>query len=35
MWWEIANHYNGNRTVAGYDLINEPTGAEQQAVISA
>jgi len=24
MWWEIANHYNGNPTVAGYDLINEP-----------
>ena len=24
MWWMIANHYNGNPTVAGYDLINEP-----------
>src|SRR6202789_870514 len=20
MWWEIANHYSGNGTVAGYDL---------------
>jgi len=27
MWWEIANHYKGNATVAGYDLINEPIGA--------
>jgi endoglucanase len=27
MWWQIANRYNGNATVAGYDLINEPTGA--------
>jgi endoglucanase len=36
MWWQIANHYNGNPTVAGYDLINEPTGApNNNAVISA
>jgi endoglucanase len=36
MWWEIANHYKGNSTVAGYDLINEPTGAPSNAaVISA
>src|ERR1700685_3534906 len=36
MWWEIANHYNGNSTVAGYDLINEPTGAPSNtAVINA
>jgi len=36
MWWQIANHYNGNPTVAGYDLINEPTGAPSNAaVISA
>ena len=27
MWWQIANHYKGNATVAGYDLINEPMGA--------
>jgi endoglucanase len=26
MWWQIANHYKGNPTVAGYDLINEPIG---------
>jgi endoglucanase len=32
MWWEIANHYNGNPTVAGYDLINEPTGADGRAL---
>ncbi len=36
MWWQIANHYNGNSTVAGYDLINEPTGApNNSAVINA
>ena len=36
MWWEIANHYNGNPTVAGYDLINEPMNApSNQAVINA
>jgi aryl-phospho-beta-D-glucosidase BglC (GH1 family) len=36
MWWEIASHYNGNPTIAGYDLINEPTGApNNQAVINA
>lgn len=26
IWWQIANHYRGNPTVAGYDLINEPIG---------
>jgi endoglucanase len=36
LWWQIANHYNGNPTVAGYDLINEPTGAPStQAVWDA
>jgi endoglucanase len=36
MWWEIANHYNGNATVAGYDLLNEPMNAPNDAdVISA
>lgn len=36
MWWEIANHYKNNPTVAGYDLINEPTGTPNNAaVISA
>ena len=36
MWWEIANHYKGNPTVAGYDLLNEPTGApSNSAVITA
>jgi endoglucanase len=31
MWWQIANHYKGNATVAGYDLINEPIGAPGSA----
>ncbi len=36
MWWQIANHYNGNSDVAGYDIMNEPTGApNNSAVISA
>jgi endoglucanase len=36
MWWQIASHYNGNPTIAGYDLINEPIGAPSNAaVISA
>ena len=36
MWWQIASHYKGNPTIAGYDLINEPTGApNNQAVINA
>ena len=36
LWWQIASHYSGNPTVAGYDLINEPTGApNDQAVINA
>ncbi len=36
MWWQIAGHYRGNPTIAGYDLINEPTGApNSQAVINA
>jgi endoglucanase len=26
MWTQIATHYKGNGTVAGYDLINEPFG---------
>jgi aryl-phospho-beta-D-glucosidase BglC (GH1 family) len=36
MWWQIANHYKGNATVAGYDLLNEPTGAPNNSdVINA
>ncbi|MBI0329045.1 glycoside hydrolase family 5 protein [Burkholderia plantarii] len=33
MWWQIANHFKGNATVAGYDLINEPTGAPNTAAV--
>jgi hypothetical protein len=36
MWWQIASHYKGNPTVAGYDLLNEPVGApSNSAVITA
>jgi aryl-phospho-beta-D-glucosidase BglC (GH1 family) len=31
MWAQIATHYNGNSTVAGYDLINEPFGTSSTA----
>ena len=27
MWMQIAAHYKGSSTVAGYDLLNEPYGA--------
>jgi endoglucanase len=33
MWWQIASHYNGNGNVAGYDLINEPTGAPNTSAV--
>lgn len=33
MWWQIANHYKGNATVAGYDLINEPIGAPNSSAV--
>jgi hypothetical protein len=35
MWWKIAGHYNGNPTIAAYDLLNEPGGASPNVVISA
>ena len=31
MWSAIAAHYRGNAWVAGYDLLNEPTGTTQQS----
>ena len=33
LWWEIANHYKGNPTVAGYDLMNEPIGAPSEQAV--
>ena len=33
LWWQIANHYKGNPTVAGYDLINEPVGTPSNATV--
>ena len=35
MWTAIAAHYRGNPWIAGYDLLNEPSGApSNQAVIT-
>jgi len=33
MWSQIAAHYNGNSAVAGYDLINEPSGSPSTAAV--
>lgn len=33
MWSAIAAHYNGNAWVAGYDLLNEPSGAPSNAAV--
>jgi endoglucanase len=35
MWTQIAAHYKGNSTVAGYDLINEPDNAPSTAAVWA
>jgi endoglucanase len=35
MWMQIATHYSGNSTVAGYDLINEPDNAPSTAAVWA
>jgi endoglucanase len=31
IWQHVAKHYKGNPAVAGYDLLNEPTGAPDRA----
>ena len=33
IWQRIAAHFNGNPYVAGYDLLNEPTGAPSQSAL--
>ena len=33
LWWQIANHYKYNYTIAGYDLINEPSGASSKTQV--
>jgi aryl-phospho-beta-D-glucosidase BglC (GH1 family) len=35
MWSQIAAHYAGNSAVAGYDLLNEPSGAPGTATVLA
>ncbi|MHB8127731.1 MAG: glycoside hydrolase family 5 protein [Mobilitalea sp.] len=30
LWEQLAKHYKGNPTIAGYDLLNEPEGTEQE-----
>ncbi len=33
MWSAIAAHYKGNAAIAGYDLINEPSGAPNTSAV--
>ena len=33
LWTQIATHYFGNGTIAGYDLINEPVGAPNPSAV--
>ncbi len=35
VWSEIAQHYAGNPTIAGYDLLNEPVGAPNYSVLDS
>jgi aryl-phospho-beta-D-glucosidase BglC (GH1 family) len=30
LWEQLAEHYKGNPTIAGYDLLNEPEGSESE-----
>lgn len=30
LWVQLAQHYKGNPTIAGYDLLNEPEGNEEE-----
>lgn len=30
LWEQLAEHYKGNETIAGYDLLNEPEGNEEE-----
>jgi hypothetical protein len=30
LWEQLASHYKGNATIAGYDLLNEPEGTEAE-----
>lgn len=30
LWEQLATHYKGNATIAGYDLLNEPEGDERE-----
>jgi aryl-phospho-beta-D-glucosidase BglC (GH1 family) len=30
LWEQLAEHYKGNATIAGYDLLNEPEGTKEE-----
>lgn len=32
LWVQLAEHYKGNPNIAGYDLLNEPEGDEQERI---
>ena len=32
LWEQLAQHYKGNPTIAGYDLLNEPEGNEEERI---
>jgi aryl-phospho-beta-D-glucosidase BglC (GH1 family) len=34
LWQAIAGHYRGNRWVAGYNLVNEPSAPDKQAFLA-
>ena len=35
VWGQIAQHYLGNQTIAGYDLLNEPVGAPNYSTLDS
>jgi hypothetical protein len=34
LWEELAQHYKGNKWIAGYNPLNEPTDSKQVRVVA-